>query len=216
MALIGSRFFGLGVLGLLALQAVPASAQAPSLAPSGAPAAATAPQTRPAQIDRNGVLILIRSVLLAVHQANETGNYTVLRELGSPGFQAANTSARLSEIFSNLRSQKIDLSGVTVLEPRLTVLPEITPNGQMRMAGFFPSVPLQVNFELIFAPVEGRWRPFGIGINVGQSGPVAPAPPPPEPPQAQDKPAPAAKPEPAKPAPEPARPRRPAVPPASE
>src|SRR5262249_15848382 len=32
---------------------------------------------KPAQIDRNGVLILIRSALLALDQANKTGNYTV-------------------------------------------------------------------------------------------------------------------------------------------
>src|SRR5262249_10752269 len=31
---------------------------------------------QPAQIDRNGVLILIRSALLALDQANKTGNYT--------------------------------------------------------------------------------------------------------------------------------------------
>ena len=50
----------------------------------------TGPQSapRPAQIDRNGVLILIRQSLLALDQANKTGNYTVLRDLGSPAFQA--------------------------------------------------------------------------------------------------------------------------------
>jgi hypothetical protein len=39
----------------------------------------------PAQIDRNGVLILIRSSLLALDPANTTGNYTVLRDIGAPG-----------------------------------------------------------------------------------------------------------------------------------
>jgi hypothetical protein len=52
---------------------------------------------KPAQIDRNGVLILIRQTLLALDQANKTGNYTVLRDLGSPDFQA-NTAAGLAEI----------------------------------------------------------------------------------------------------------------------
>jgi hypothetical protein len=60
-------------------------------------AAPAAPQ--PAQIDRNGVLILIRSTVLALDQANKTGNYTVLRDLGAPGFPA-NTAARLAEIFA--------------------------------------------------------------------------------------------------------------------
>jgi hypothetical protein len=45
----------------------------------------------------------------------------------------------------------------------------------LRMAGFFPSVPTQVNFELIFAPVNGQWRLFGISVNLGQAAPSAPA-----------------------------------------
>ena len=134
-----------------------------------------APAPKPANIDRNGVLMLIRSSLLALDQANKTGNYTVLRDLGSPGFQAGNTAARLSEIFAPQRNGKLDLSGVAVIDPQLTVLPEIEANGMMRLAGFFPSMPSQVNFELIFAPVDGQWRLFGMGVNLGQAAPVAPA-----------------------------------------
>src|SRR5262249_31522767 len=58
--------------------AQPQPAQAPAQAqPAQAP--------RPAQIDRNGVLILVRSTLLALDHANKTGNYTVLRDLAAPG-----------------------------------------------------------------------------------------------------------------------------------
>ncbi|WP_441259866.1 hypothetical protein AB7008_28450 [Bradyrhizobium sp. 521_C7_N1_3] len=135
------------------------------------------PNAKPANIDRNGVLMLIRSSLLALDQANKTGNYTVLRDLGAPGFQVANTAARLSEIFASQRNDRLDLSGVSVIDPQLSVLPEIAPNGMMRMAGFFPSVPSQVNFELLFAPVDSQWRLFGLSVNVAQSAPVAPAPP---------------------------------------
>lgn len=138
------------------------------------PSAATAQLGQPVQIDRNGVLILIRSTMLAVEHANRTGNYTVLRDLGAPGFQAANTAARLGEIFANLRGQNFDLSGVAVLEPQLTTLPTSERGGMMRIAGFFPSTPLQLNFDLLFEPVEGKWRLFGIALNLGQSGPVAP------------------------------------------
>jgi hypothetical protein len=133
------------------------------------------PGPKPAQIDRNGVLILIRSALLALDQANKTGNYTVLRDLGAPGFQA-NTAARLAEIFAKQRNDNLDLSGVAVIDPQLNLLPQIEPNGMMRMAGFFPSVPNQVNFELVFAPVNGQWRLFGISVTIGQSAPVAPEP----------------------------------------
>jgi hypothetical protein len=147
--------------------------------------------TKPANIDRNGVLMLIRSAILALDQANKTGNYTVLRDLGSPGFQA-NTAARLAEIFATQRNDKTDLSGVAVIDPQLTLLPEIDQNGMMRMAGFFPSVPSQVNFDLLYAPVDGQWRIFGISLKIGSSAPSAPIPPtpavvaklPPKPPKA--------------------------------
>jgi hypothetical protein len=152
---------------------------------STAPAAQAAP--KPAQIDRNGVLILIRSALIALDQGNKTGNYTVLRDLGAPGFQS-NTAARLAEIFVTQRRDNIDLSGVAVLEPQLTLLPQIETNGMLRMAGFFPSVPTQVNFELAFAPVNGQWRLFGISVNFGQAAPTAPPPPAPAAAQKQSPP----------------------------
>ena len=150
--------------------AAPAMAQQPPAAQSRIVQTAG----RPAPIDRNGVLILIRSSLLAVDQANKTGNYAVLRELGSPGFQSANTTARLGDIFASLRNQSFDLSGVSVLEPQLTLAPTIEASGMMRMMGYFPSAPLQVSFDLLFEPVAGRWRIFGVAINVSPGAPGAP------------------------------------------
>jgi hypothetical protein len=166
----------------------------------------------PAQIDRNGVLILIRETLLALDQANKTGNYTVLRDLGAPAFQN-NTAARLSEIFAKLRNEDIDLSGVAVIDPQLTLLPQIEANGLLHMTGFFPSVPSQVNFDLAYAAVNGQWRLFGVSVALGRTEPVAPSPPPaasapaPRPAiAAKPEPKPAGKPEPkpaGKPAPKP-------------
>jgi hypothetical protein len=167
-----ARSLALGslVLSALAVMTAPSVRAEQSTEPKP-PAAYTA---MPAPIDRNGVLILIRSTLLALDHANKTGNYTVLRDLGSPGFQT-NTDARLAEIFVSERKDNIDLSGVAVLDPQLTVLPQIEANGMMHMAGFFPSVPTQLNFELAYAPVDRQWRLFGLSVWLG---PVAPVPPP--------------------------------------
>jgi hypothetical protein len=147
-----------------------------AIVPSGHAQQAPAQAPKPAQIDRNGVLILIRSSLLALDQANKTGNYTVLRDIGAPGFQS-NTAARLGEIFAKQRADNLDLSGVAVIDPQLNLLPQIEANGLMHMAGFFPSVPTQVNFDLAFSPVNGQWRLFGISVSIGQSAPAAPTPP---------------------------------------
>ena len=150
---------------------------------ASSPALAETPAKRPpvVQIDRNGLLILLRSTLLALDQANKTGNYSVLRDLAAPGFASANNPARLAEVFANLRRDKVDLSGVIVIEPQLTVMPELTQNGMLHFAGFFPSVPQQINFEMLYAPVDGQWRLFGLSANLGTSAPVAPPAPAPEP-----------------------------------
>ena len=162
--------------GLAAALTYAIAAAVPTVTAQAEQKAAQQAEPRPANIDRNGVLMLVRSALLALDHANKTGNYTVLREIGAPGFQI-NTAARLGEIFTKLRNDKIDLSGVAVIDPQLSLLPQIETNGMMRMAGFFPSVPQQVNFELLYAPVDQQWRLFGISVSVGQSGPVAPEPP---------------------------------------
>ncbi|WP_027570309.1 hypothetical protein [Bradyrhizobium sp. URHA0013] len=169
-----SAGLGLPIAGLLILGAVTTSAQQTPPQPHQTPPSQQQQAAKPANIDRNGVLMLIRSTLLALDHANKTGNYTVLRDLGAPGFQI-NTAAKLAEIFAKQRGDKLDLSGLAVIDPQLSLLPQIEPNGLLHMAGFFPSVPSQVNFELMFAPVEGQWRVFGVSLSVGQSAPVAPA-----------------------------------------
>jgi hypothetical protein len=136
------------------------------------PAAPATP--KPANIDRNGTLILIRTTLIALDQANKTGNYSVLRALCAPDFQANNPPERLAEIFARQRAQGLDLAGVVAIDPQLTMLPQIEPNGMLHIAGFFPSVPAQVYFELLFAPFEGQWRPFGISVDLRSAAPTAP------------------------------------------
>ena len=136
---------------------------------------ASTPPPRPIEIDRNSVLTLIRSTLVALQQANQTNNYSVLYGISAPGFQKLNSPERLSQIFANLRAKHFDLSGVVVLEPQLSVLPELYANGVMRMAGFFPSVPMQVYFDLQFIGVDGQWRLVAISVDVGPATAV-PAP----------------------------------------
>jgi hypothetical protein len=121
--------------------------------------------------------ILIRATLLALNQADVTGNYTVFREIAAPAFQQTNDPARLAEIFADLRHRKVDLSPILLLEPQLIRKPEINANGLLQITGFFPTAPEQVNFDLIFAPVGGRWRLFGISANTStpsaRAGPEA-------------------------------------------
>lgn len=118
--------------------------------------------------------ILIRTTIIALNQANATGNYSVLRDLAAPGFQAANNQVRLAEIFATLRTRKLDLSPILFFDPKLAQVPSIQPDGRLRITGFFDTRPDRVIFDLIFEYVEGNWRLFGLAIDVT----------PPEPPNA--------------------------------
>jgi len=110
--------------------------------------------------------LLIRTTLVALNQANQTGNYTVLRDLAAPDFQRTNNPARLGEIFSTLRKRDLDLSPILLFQPKLRQQPSITENGFLRLVGFFETEPERVSFEMLFQPLGGDWRLFGLAVDV--------------------------------------------------
>jgi hypothetical protein len=123
-------------------------------------------------------LYLIRSTLLTLNDANRSGNYSVLRDLAAPSFQAKNTAADLAQNFTDLRQRNFDMFSVALAAPQLTKAPEVDGNGMLRLSGFFPTRPLQINFDLLFENTSGQWRLFGISIStppfIAQPAPAIP------------------------------------------
>ena len=144
--------------------------EAPIPAPAQPPTPPPQPVARPPIPDVPGLVVLIRNAIVALHQANETGNYSVLREIAAPRFQEANSAARLIEAFTDLRSRNLDLDVVAAANPRLYRDPIIDDQGMLRLLGFFPTASGQIDFDLAFQVVNSRWRLFGIEVN-----PTAPA-----------------------------------------
>jgi hypothetical protein len=114
-------------------------------------------------------LYLIRSTLLTLNDANRSGNYTVLRDLAAPGFQSRNTAADLARIFADLRSRNFDLFAVALMAPKLTAPPQLERNGMLRLTGYFPTQPLQIKFDMLFANVAQHWRLFGLSVATPQA-----------------------------------------------
>ena len=110
--------------------------------------------------------MLIRTTLIALNQANQTGNYSVLRDLGTTQFQSMNTDARLTEIFTALRNRKLDLSPVIFFDPKLVREPRVQPTGLLRLTGFIPTEPERVLFDMGFEKVGDDWRLSAIVIDV--------------------------------------------------
>jgi hypothetical protein len=119
-------------------------------------------------------LYLIRSTLLTLNDANRSGNYTVLRDLAAPDFQARNTAADLGQSFSDLRRRNFDLYGAALLAPQLTTVPALDQNGLLHLAGNIPTRPQQINFDLVFQVVDNQWRLYGISIATPEAVPAQP------------------------------------------
>src|SRR5262245_30879256 len=116
-------------------------------------------------------LYLVRSTLLTLNDANRSGNYTVLRDLAAPDFQAKNTAADLAQSFADLRRRGFDLFACALLPAQFTPQPAMDSNGRLRLTGFFATRPLRITFDLTFQVVNGQWRLFAIAV----ATPEAPA-----------------------------------------
>jgi hypothetical protein len=165
-------------------QAPPASSPAEA---SGSPQAAAPAPSQPSppgpsqaavnQANAELILTLLRTTLVALHQANTTGNYTVLRDLGSPGFRDKNSAGDLVGIFTSVRQLRIDLAAAVILEPQLTRA-AVEKGNVLHLAGQLATKPVPISFELLYVPVAGTWRFDAISIAPAQpSQAAAPGPP---------------------------------------
>jgi len=102
--------------------------------------------------------------MAAVDHANQSGNYSVLRDNAAPGFQMLNNPARLSEIFAGLWASRVDLSNTLLLAPTYTAAPAVVEKDVIRVRGAFGLRPTAISFDLYYQWVEGRWRLYGVSI----------------------------------------------------
>jgi len=115
------------------------------------------------------LLVFLRTSLLALDHANKVNDHGVLRALGAPELQKVSPE-QLGQLFAGLRTGNIDLSPVAVITPQVREPPQITPRGLLRLVGYFPTQPLQVQFEILFQPIDGRWRIFGLTVRAAAPG----------------------------------------------
>lgn len=136
---------------------------------SAASGAAAQVQTQPTPTtavsapDIQTVNKLVWSTLAAIDHGNLTGNYSVLRDLGAPAFQANNNAATLAGVFASVRNQRVDLSNTLLLAPTYEFAPGMI-NGLLRVRGAFALRPTAIRFDLLYAFVAGRWQLFGVAV----------------------------------------------------
>lgn len=122
------------------------------------------PAQAPHTVSTGQAIYLVRSTLMTLNDANRSGNYTVLRDLAAPDFQAKNSASDLAQSFLDLRRRKFDLFSVSFSDPEFTAVPALDAGGRVHLTGYFPTEPLRIRFDLTFQSVEGQWRLFAISV----------------------------------------------------
>ena len=117
-------------------------------------------------------------MMAAVDQANKSGNYSVLRDISSTGFQINNDPAKLAQVFASIRNTRIDLSNALLLPPTYTVAPQQIQADVFRVQGIFNLRPIGIAFDLYFQWERGEWRLYGIDIRPLAMKDTLPPPPP--------------------------------------
>jgi hypothetical protein len=150
--------------------------QAKKAEPKADAAAKPAPaaDTKPPMPSAPQLALLVQTAMVALSQANLTNNYTVLHALAAPDFQKNNPPEKLTQVFAEVR--KIDLTPVVLYSPQLTRPPLIDDKSMLRLTGFYKTTPQQVLFDIMYQPVEGRWRLYGISVGTQAPQPTAAAP----------------------------------------
>jgi hypothetical protein len=131
----------------------------------------------PKEVSGPEISMLIRTTMIAVHQANVTGNYTVLRDLGASILKASNTAADLAALFAEFRKSNMNLAPTVLFDAELDEKPALSTNGVLRLVGHFPTKPQEVIFDMTFSYELGAWH-IAV-INIGTRLAVADATPPP-------------------------------------
>ncbi|WP_187291067.1 hypothetical protein [Ancylobacter novellus] len=160
--------FGI-ILGMPAVTSTPTGFVSSTPEPPASHSPSTSPR-QTLQVPSPPVLMaLLRSTLAAVNQANVTGNYSVLRDLGSPAFRENYNPAQLADRFRPWRDNSLDFAAILLLDAKLSRAPSIDEHGVLQLAGYFPTEPLRIGFDLGFQAVNGNWRLSTISVNARDS-----------------------------------------------
>jgi hypothetical protein len=134
--------------------------------PAPAKPAAQAPQGKQElKMETAQLAGLIKSTIMALQHANQTGNYSVLRDLGTPVFRERFDQAQLTALFYNLRSRGINFTPVLFLPANLTKQPEMTEGNELHVVGDFQTQPLRIQYDLLFLQIDGVWRINGMAVD---------------------------------------------------
>jgi hypothetical protein len=107
---------------------------------------------------------LAANLLLALHHANVTGNYSVLRDLAAPQLISRMTQSDLSDHFRQIRVERPSLGAIAGLRPRFSTPPTIVGKQYLWLEGSYPTSPKETRFKIVLQRSRADWRFLSIEV----------------------------------------------------
>jgi hypothetical protein len=109
---------------------------------------------------------LIRENLVRFNDAIATKSFDSFYDSVSTKWQDQLTKGQLQRAFQPFIDKKIDISGVTQIDPVFDTAPTVNSEGLLLVAGHFNTQPYRVVFTMRFYYELPEWKLFGLDVNM--------------------------------------------------
>jgi hypothetical protein len=118
----------------------------------------------PAQADLER---MVAEALLSFNQAVKAKDFVAFHGKLSQLWKQETTPERLQKAFQPFMDQDIDIGGIKEVKPTIS-LAGLSDGSALKIAGYYPTKPSHVGFELKYTNESGNWKLMGILVNVGK------------------------------------------------
>ena len=120
--------------------------------------------TVPAQADLER---MVADALLSFNQAIKARDFAAFYDKLSDLWKNETTAEGLQKVFQDFIDKDIDISGIKSVKPKITMA-GMSNESFLSIAGYYPTKPSQVRFELKHVNENGSWKLTGISVSVGK------------------------------------------------
>lgn len=104
------------------------------------------------------------SSLLAFNDGVQEKDFSAFYKKISALWQEQTTPEKLTELFNDFIDKEIDISPIKKVEPVFNKEAKINSDGLLVIAGYYPTTPKRVVFELKYLEEKGDWKLAGINV----------------------------------------------------
>jgi len=104
------------------------------------------------------------SSLLAFNDGVQEKDFSAFYKKISALWQEQTTPEKLTELFNDFIDKEINIAPIKKVEPVFNKEAKINSDGLLVIAGYYPTTPKRVVFELKYLEEKGDWRLAGINV----------------------------------------------------